>query len=114
MTLRDKNGTEKRNGLEKMTSVEDSIQKLTNKVLPGIFSASKDKVSSMVQQDNSSEKHSRSESCDEVDDHENRKEVKRRRIIVFAVLLLCMAGALQGILVNGLINVVISTIEKRY
>ena len=111
MTPGDKNGAEKRNGLEKMTSVEDSIQKLTNKVLPGIFSSSS-KVSTMVQ-DNSSEKHSKSESCDEVDDHENRKEIKRRRIIVCAVLLLCMAGALQGILVNGLINVVISTIEKR-
>ena len=29
------------------------------------------------------------------------------------IVLLCFAGALQGILVNGLINVVISSIEKR-
>lgn len=35
-------------------------------------------------------------------------------LLVRAVVLLCLAGALQGILVNGLINVVISTIEKRF
>ena len=39
---------------------------------------------------------------------------RRNRLIVRAVVLLCLAGALQGILVNGLINVVISSIEKRY
>ena len=39
---------------------------------------------------------------------------RRYRLIVRAVVLLCLAGALQGILVNGLINVVISSIEKRY
>ena len=40
-------------------------------------------------------------------------EARRRRSIICSILLLCCAGALQGILVNGLINVVISTIEKR-
>ena len=40
-------------------------------------------------------------------------EVRRRRSIICSIFLLCCAGALQGILVNGLINVVISTIEKR-
>ena len=40
-------------------------------------------------------------------------EVRRRRSLVCSIFLLCCAGALQGILVNGLINVVISTIEKR-
>lgn len=39
---------------------------------------------------------------------------RRYRLIVRAVVLLCLAGALQGILVNGLINVVISSIEKRF
>lgn len=39
---------------------------------------------------------------------------RRNRLIVRAVVLLCLAGALQGILVNGLINVVISSIEKRF
>jgi len=39
---------------------------------------------------------------------------KRNRLILRAVVLLCFAGALQGILVNGLINVVISSIEKRF
>ena len=56
----------------------------------------------------------KSEEKDDGDD--NRKtplQVKRQRIIVGAIFLLCCAGALQGILVNGLINVVISTIEKR-
>ena len=33
--------------------------------------------------------------------------------MICSIFLLCCAGALQGILVNGLINVVISTIEKR-
>jgi len=39
---------------------------------------------------------------------------KRRRLLLWAIFLLCFAGALQGILVNGLINVVISSIEKRF
>jgi organic anion transporter 4A len=39
---------------------------------------------------------------------------QRKRLILRAVVLLCLAGALQGILVNGLINVVISSIEKRF
>ena len=42
-----------------------------------------------------------------------RSEVRRRRSMICSIFLLCCAGALQGILVNGLINVVISTIEKR-
>ena len=42
-----------------------------------------------------------------------RSEVRRRRSLICSIFLLCCAGALQGILVNGLINVVISTIEKR-
>ena len=43
-----------------------------------------------------------------------RAEIKsRRRMIVMIVTLLCLAGAVQGILVNGLINVVISSLEKR-
>ena len=37
----EKNGPEKRQGLEAKNSVEDSIQKFTNKVLPGIFSNNK-------------------------------------------------------------------------
>ena len=49
--------------------------------------------------------------------HEKEKvpqyQKKRKRLIIRAVFLLCLAGALQGILVNGLINVVISSIEKR-
>lgn len=46
------------------------------------------------------------------DPHEEYNK-KRKRLILRAVVLLCLAGALQGILVNGLINVVISSIEKR-
>ena len=42
-----------------------------------------------------------------------RSEVRRRRTMICSIFLLCCAGALQGILVNGLINVVITTIEKR-
>ena len=38
---------------------------------------------------------------------------KRRRLIFLMVFLLCMGGVVQGILVNGLINVVIGTLEKR-
>ena len=41
-------------------------------------------------------------------------ERRRHRLLVWAVVLLCITGALQGILVNGLINVVISSIEKRF
>ena len=44
---------------------------------------------------------------------EERRERLRQRLLLWAVILLCTAGALQGILVNGLINVVISSIEKR-
>jgi len=47
------------------------------------------------------------------DPHEEYNK-KRKRLILRAVVLLCLAGALQGILVNGLINVVISSIEKRF
>ena len=58
------------------------------------------------------------EKSEEKDDGEDNKktqlETKKKRIIVCAIILLCCAGALQGILVNGLINVVISTIEKRW
>jgi organic anion transporter 4A len=43
-----------------------------------------------------------------------RAATRRRRLVIWAVALLCLAGALQGILVNGLINVVISSIEKRF
>eukprot|EP00092_Neocalanus_flemingeri_P007831 GFUD01008452.1.p1 GENE.GFUD01008452.1~~GFUD01008452.1.p1 ORF type:complete len:773 (-),score=179.75 GFUD01008452.1:95-2413(-) len=46
--------------------------------------------------------------------HESAYNKRRNRLIVRAVVLLCLAGALQGILVNGLINVVISSIEKRF
>ena len=45
------------------------------------------------------------------DDEE--EDGKRKRMIVLIVALLCLGGVLQGILVNGLINVVISTLEKR-
>lgn len=45
---------------------------------------------------------------------EEKQDGKRRVLIIRAVVLLCIAGALQGILVNGLINVVISSIEKRF
>lgn len=45
---------------------------------------------------------------------EERREQRRQRLLLWAVILLCTAGALQGILVNGLINVVISSIEKRF
>jgi len=107
MTSEDKNGPEKRQGLEAKTSVEDSIQKFTNKVLPGIFSKSGQKMSI------SSEKQ-RSEIGDDDVFSDEKLQTRRKRIIICAVLLLCMAGALQGILVNGLINVVISTIEKRF
>merc|ERR1719481_915519 len=47
------------------------------------------------------------------DPHEEYNR-QRKRLILRAVVLLCLAGALQGILVNGLINVVISSIEKRF
>ena len=47
---------------------------------------------------------------EEMEEVEGRR---RRRSILCSIFLLCCAGALQGILVNGLINVVISTIEKR-
>ena len=46
-------------------------------------------------------------------DPKTEHERRRKRLIIWAVVLLCLAGALQGILVNGLINVVISSIEKR-
>ena len=46
-------------------------------------------------------------------DSKTEHERRRKRLIIRAVVLLCLAGALQGILVNGLINVVISSIEKR-
>ena len=48
---------------------------------------------------------------EEVEEEEGRR--RKRRSILCSIFLLCCAGALQGILVNGLINVVISTIEKR-
>ena len=44
---------------------------------------------------------------------ETEEDGKRKRMIVLIVGLLCLGGVLQGILVNGLINVVISTLEKR-
>ena len=112
MSTGEKNGSEARNGLEKISAVEDSIQKITNKVLPGIFSANK--VPIMTQ--DSSEKLSREPSKvdEEIELRHRCFESKKRKIIICAILLLCLAGALQGILVNGLINVVISTIEKRY
>jgi len=47
-------------------------------------------------------------------DSKTERERRRKRLIIRAVVLLCLAGALQGILVNGLINVVISSIEKRF
>ena len=40
-------------------------------------------------------------------------QARRRRLIFLMVFLLCMGGVVQGILVNGLINVVIGTLEKR-
>ena len=45
MTSEEKNGPEKRQGLEAKNSVEDSLQKFTNKVLPGIFSKTGQKMS---------------------------------------------------------------------
>ena len=102
--------TQARHGIEKQSHIEDSLQKLTVKVLPsGILSRvmTQDKVE-------------RCSSCesdqDKVEMRERQVVVRGRhqRIIVCAVFLLCLAGALQGILVNGLINVVISTIEKRF
>ena len=109
MSSADKDGAEARNGLEKITSV-DSIQKITNKVLPGIFSTSK--VTTMAQPD--TEKLSKTSSgSEEAVSGRFCVETRQKRVMMVAVLLLCCAGGLQGILVNGLINVVISTIEKR-
>lgn len=111
MSSGEKNGSQARNGLEKISAVEDSIQKITSKVLPGIFSSNK--VPTMAQ-DNSDKLSRESSKVDEEMELRHRcHESKRRKIIICAILLLCLAGALQGILVNGLINVVISTIEKR-
>ena len=111
MSSADKDGAEARNGLEKITSV-DSIQKITNKVLPGIFSTSKVTVTTMAQPD--TEKLSKTSSgSEEAVSGRFCVETRQKRVMMVAVLLLCCAGGLQGILVNGLINVVISTIEKR-
>merc|ERR1712015_69905 len=39
---------------------------------------------------------------------------KTARTVTRALVLLCLGGVIQGILVNGLINVVLSSIEKRF
>ena len=107
----EKYGTETRNGLEKISVVEGSIQKITNKVLPGIFS--NNKVPTMAQDNSEKLSQESSKNDEELELRHRSFESKKRKIIICAVILLCCAGALQGILVNGLINVVISTIEKR-
>jgi len=68
-------------------------------------------VQTLESSNHSVESYRKSELKNHSDSDHNKK---RNRLIVKAVILLCLAGALQGILVNGLINVVISSIEKRF
>ena len=94
-----------------VAEARNGLEKLTNKVLPGIFNSnskmSQDKIEKLSSECEEESVEMRQDAGAKIGSH------RKARVIVFAVFLLCCAGALQGILVNGLINVVISTIEKR-
>ena len=94
-----------------VAEARNGLEKLTNKVLPGIFNTNNTMTQDKIEKLSS-------ECDDESVEMRQRGDAKvgssgKAHMIVCAVFLLCCAGALQGILVNGLINVVISTIEKR-
>lgn len=94
-----------------VAEARNGLEKLTNKVLPGIFNTNskmtQDKIEKLPSECEEDSVEMRQNTETKVGSH------RQARVIVCAVFLLCCAGALQGILVNGLINVVISTIEKR-